>query len=290
MALSGRLVCAESGDMTTHRAVRTLHVTLIAAALVGGAWAVQVDDRAGAEAVEIGEAPGRAPADRGVTAGAASPATPASIAPAPRTEAGEDDALPAPAPTETHVPAPAPVAPTAPAPTAPAPTPSSSTPPPTAPPTTAAPAPTSTAPPTTGAPAPVSDLERATSALHASVPATWRSAVPHQLTIIDGPYSRASTNGLISISSTHARGSWDVLRMVVAHEFGHLIAFRYGTGEFLGAGPAGWPYSGPQPEEMWADCVATAFTGLTLSSHGLSPCPASTLDWTRAWLSNGPPG
>jgi hypothetical protein len=278
--------------MTTHRAVRTLHVALLATVLVGGAWAVQVD-RAGTEAVEIGGQPGRPPADRSVTAGAASLVTPASIAPAPRTEAGEDGALPASATTET-VPAPAPVAPTtAPAPSparSPAPSPPPSTAPSAAPPTTAAPAPTSTAPPTTAVPAPVSDLERATSALSASVPATWRSAVPHQLAIIDGLHSRASTNGLLSISRTHARGSWDVLRMVTAHEFGHLIAFRYGTGEFLGAAPEGWPYSGPQPEEMWADCVATAFTGLTLSSHGLSPCPTSTLSWTRAWLAAGPPG
>jgi hypothetical protein len=267
--------------MPTHRAVRSLHVALIAAVLTGGAWATQAEGRAGAERIEIGGQPDRAPAGRTVTAGAASPATPASIAPAPQAEPGQDDGLaalaPAPATTETDATAPAP-APALPAPST------------TAPPVTAAPTPTSTAPPATAAPAPVSDLERATSALEASVPAVWRAAVPHRLDVIEGPYSRASTNGLISISTTHAQGSWDVLRMVTAHEFGHLIAFRYGTGEFLGAAPEGWPYSGPHPEEMWADCVATAFTGLTLPSHGLSPCPSSTLDWTRAWLAAGPPG
>ena len=49
----------------------------------------------------------------------------------------------------------------------------------------------------------------------------------------------------------------------MAHEFGHHVAFGYGTQAELGAAPAGWPVSGNPPVERWADCVSQGFTGVS---------------------------
>jgi hypothetical protein len=117
----------------------------------------------------------------------------------------------------------------------------------------------------------------------------WRNAIPVRFGIIDGRTSWSRTGGAIEIGTYHADGSRSHLLTTVAHEFGHQVAFTYGTWEYLGAAPAGWPYAGPEAAEAWADCVALAFTGIVDPSHGLAPCPADSLQWTAAWLASGPP-
>lgn len=164
-----------------------------------------------------------------------------------------------------------------------------------APPTTVAPvvAPATTVPPPPPAPAPappvaapVSAADRVAEAFTTAVPASWRTALPVALSVIEGNTSWAHPDGRIEIARVHAEGSWSHLLSVTAHEFGHQVAFRYGSGAYDGAPPDGWP--GPDQgdgAEAWADCVAQAFTGIVDPSYDLAPCPQSTVDWTAAWLS-----
>lgn len=107
--------------------------------------------------------------------------------------------------------------------------------------------------------------------------------------MIDGTTSWAHSSGVISIARSHAGGDFDHLVDVVAHEFGHLIAFEHGTKEYAGAGPEGWSAPAERPEEAWADCVQRAFTGRESASHGLAPCEGEQLSWATHWLSAGPP-
>ncbi|MFL6204211.1 MAG: hypothetical protein ACJ739_02580 [Acidimicrobiales bacterium] len=172
---------------------------------------------------------------------------------------------------------------------------------PTVPTTTVPPAPKVTAraaAPATPAPAQApsppppsqSPLQRVQAAFSASIPRAWQAAIPVRFEIISGVTSWGHPNGLIQIGTYHADGPSARLRMVVAHEFGHLIAFRYGSGAYNGAAPKGWPAYGSNPAEAWADCVSQAFTGVVDPSHGLPPCSGSSLSWTRQWLAEGPPG
>src|SRR3546814_17246735 len=62
------------------------------------------------------------------------------------------------------------------------------------------------------------------------------------------------------LSQGHINAGPAIVRAVLAHEFGHLIAFRYGSQAFTGAAPQAWPSYSSRPEEAWADCVATANT------------------------------
>ena len=64
---------------------------------------------------------------------------------------------------------------------------------------------------------------------------------------------------------------------MLAHEFGHLIAFRYGSQAYVGAPPEGWPAPTHRPEEAWADCVQRAFTGRASASHDLATCDGERL-------------
>lgn len=153
--------------------------------------------------------------------------------------------------------------------------------PPPPPPTTVAPAP----PPPPPAPA-VSPLEHLRAVFGATVPAAWRAAIPVEIITIGGTTSWAEPSGVIKVSTYHQSHA---LATTLAHEFGHLIAFRYGSRAFNGAAPVGWPSYSGRPEEAWADCVAHAFTGIADPSHGLPACPAASLSWTRAWLAAGPP-
>lgn len=155
--------------------------------------------------------------------------------------------------------------------------------------TTAAPPP---APPTTVAPAPppppppaVSPLEHLRAVFASTVPAAWRAAIPVEIVTIGGTTSWAEPSGVIKVSTYHQSHA---VATTLAHEFGHLIAFRFGSQAFNGAAPVGWPSYSGRPEEAWADCVAHAFTGLAEPSHGLPACPAASLSWTRAWLAAGP--
>ncbi len=127
-------------------------------------------------------------------------------------------------------------------------------------------------------------VARVDAALDAVVPGAWRAAIPVQVSIISGSTSWSFPGGSMQIGRYHATGSWSHLLTVVAHEFGHQIAFADGTQAYLGAPPSGWPYAGSQPAEAWADCVSLAFTGISDPSHGLGDCPAATLAWTATWL------
>ena len=171
-------------------------------------------------------------------------------------------------------------------------------PPTTAPPTTASPAPTTASPPTpTGLsqllyaiPDPgTSDLvARSQAALDSSVTSPWLGAIPVGLSIIGGATSLSGTDGTIEVGSYHASGEWARLQEIMAHEFGHHVAFRYGTQAELGAAPAGWPLSGSPPVERWADCVSTSFTGNPLGSHGQTPCEGPSLDFTVGYMTTDP--
>src|SRR3546814_6361383 len=59
--------------------------------------------------------------------------------------------------------------------------------------------------------------------------------------------SWASSSGTIQVSQGHINAGPAIVRAVLAHEFSHLIAFRYGSQAFTGAAPQGWPsYSSRQ--------------------------------------------
>lgn len=162
------------------------------------------------------------------------------------------------------------------------------------PPTPAATVPATTTPPTTtpapsnGDPGTGDRLARVRAAFDRNVPGHWRDAITPRFEIIDGSTSWAHSDGTIQISKYHADADWTTVVATVTHEFGHLIAFEYGTGAYAGAPPAGWPYNGERPEEMWADCVTEAFTGIVAPSHGLPGCPADTRTWTANWLATNP--
>jgi hypothetical protein len=125
-------------------------------------------------------------------------------------------------------------------------------------------------------------------AFEASVPAAWRNAIAVHFQLIDGNTSWAAHDGTIQIGSAHYNGSESLLRATVAHEFGHLIAFRFGSQAFNGAAPEGWPAYSSSPEEAWADCVSRAFSGVNDPSHGLPACAGSSLSWTADWVAGGP--
>jgi hypothetical protein len=221
---------------------------------IGGITAVAVADRAPSDAaVEAQSAPGAIPT---------------------KAHLGTVPVAPT---TTTTVPAPPPPPPTT---TPPAPAP---------PPPPALPAP-SPAPAPAPAPAPpMSPEQRVLTAFEASVPGSWRAAITVRLEIIGGSTSWAYPDGRIQVGQAHANGSESRLRATLAHEFGHLIAFRFGSGAYNGAAPEGWPAYSNRPEEAWADCVSQAFTGIVDPSHGLPPCSGDSLSWTQQWLAQGPP-
>lgn len=208
------------------------------------------------------------------------PAAPAAAAVAPVPAPAAAAAAPAPAPPRAPAeapeqPAPAPVAPAAP-PARPAPAP--------------APAPRQDRPPAQEPAAPAqaqSDEERLGRAYTSAVPAAWRSAITAVFEVIPGSTSWASSTGRISIARDHT-ATPELLADVVGHEFGHLIAFRYGSQAYAGAPPAGWPAPAERPEEAWADCVQRVFLGRGNPSHGLSPCDGDQLRAAHDWIAQGP--
>jgi hypothetical protein len=252
------------------RSRRSLYVLLCCAALllVGSVTAAagrRADAMAGAPAGAAAASPLPSPADPVVVAAAPPGTTPAPVAsdpaaePLPSVAAAAQDRAPVPSLVE-----PAPVAPAPPAPALPAQEPAP------------VPAPTT------------SPLERVQAMFLGSVPAAWRDAVPVRFELVDGPYSWANHDGTIQVSVDHAGGQVEILQAAVAHEFGHLIAYQYGSQAFNGAAPAGWPAYSDRPEEAWADCVGQAFIGFSAPSHGLPACNAASLSWTLAWLAVGP--
>jgi hypothetical protein len=257
---------ARSRSWNLRRVLVAWNAVLAGAAIVAGAALV------GTASDATAAAPDRASSADTAVRGLAGTAQPASL---------EADAVAAPATTASTVAAPTPPPSPPPAPVAPAPA--------------AAPAPEPVpapvpAPAPASEPAPAEDLDwRVQRALFSGVPEAWRAAVPTRLEVIPGTTSWAHGSGTISVATSHASGDFDHLVDVVVHEFGHLIAFRYGTGDYAGAGPAGWPAPAVRPEEAWADCVQTAFTGRPSPSHGLAPCGGEQLSWTANWLALGPP-
>jgi hypothetical protein len=153
----------------------------------------------------------------------------------------------------------------------------------TTPPTTA-PAP----PSVVNTPAAAASPDYAMALLREVVPASWLAAVPARFEVIAGKTSWSSFGGLIQVGDWQLTSSVGRAKFTIAHEFGHQIAWKYGTDEYNGAGPAGFPYTGRIPEEMWADCVAQAFTGLSYPTSGLGACPGDSLAFTSAFLNAGP--
>lgn len=131
-------------------------------------------------------------------------------------------------------------------------------------------------------------LARGDAALASAVPAAWREAIPVTFTEIAGTTSLSYDDGTIELGTYHLTGTWEHLQDVTAHEFGHQIAYDYGTQAELGAAPEGWPISGSTPVERWADCVARSFSGIASGSHGMTPCDGESYTWTYDWLAPGP--
>ena len=65
------------------------------------------------------------------------------------------------------------------------------------------------------------------------------------------------------------------------HEFGHLVAYRMGSGAYVGAPPAGFPASG-NAAEVWGDCFAWAVTGFQYTAH----CTVGQRDWVANWVAS----
>ena len=131
-------------------------------------------------------------------------------------------------------------------------------------------------------------IARAQAAITAGVPQAWRDAVPVTFSQIGGSSSLSSKDGRIQMGSSHLAGDWKRLIAIATHEFGHHIAFRYGTQSQLGAPPEGWPTSGAIPVEHWADCVSRSFTAYPLASHHQGTCVDPELGWTALFLDAGP--
>ncbi len=169
------------------------------------------------------------------------------------------------------------------------------TPPAPPPPPITAPAPPPTTPPTTMAPvsivdepAPAADPADALALLQQVVPPRWLAAVPVRIVVIPGNTSWSSWGGLIELGDWHLTSSAARARNVLAHEWGHQVAWLYGTDSYNGAPPAGFPYQGRTPEEQWADCVAEALTGTSNPTGGLGPCPGDALAFTASFFGRAP--
>jgi len=131
---------------------------------------------------------------------------------------------------------------------------------------------------------------RANSALQSVVPAAWRNAIPgaRATRLISGKSSTSAYRNGIWVARFHAAQPTPLLRHTMAHEFGHHIAFYYGSQVIYGAAPRGFP-QGVTSVETWADCVAAALSGV--DKHGTNVrkhCSRTGLRWTKAWLKKGP--
>ncbi|MDP1821427.1 MAG: hypothetical protein Q8K58_16230 [Acidimicrobiales bacterium] len=193
------------------------------------------------------------------------------------------EVVPTTVPTTTVVPVPPPTAPapltTRPPEAAPAPTTPSSPRPPSA---------TPAAPPVPAA-SPGDPQSYAQALLHEMVPARWLAVVPARISVIGGSTSWSHDDGTMDMALGHLADP-DLARFTIAHEWAHLAAWKFGTNAYSGAPPAGFPYDGAMPEEMWADCIGIALSGVHQRSHGLPRCPGGALSFAGAWITAGPPG
>lgn len=131
-------------------------------------------------------------------------------------------------------------------------------------------------------PGPQTDSRLAAAYIEA-VPARWRNGLPVSgLTIIPGTRSQCCPNGEIQISEGHMASAHSLLVFTIAHEFGHHIESFYVGAMFSHEVPE-WP--GTFDREQWADCVATAFTGMT----GYGTCNDQTKRDIAAGFVNDPP-
>jgi hypothetical protein len=121
------------------------------------------------------------------------------------------------------------------------------------------------------------------------VPANWAGVVPAELSVIDGSTSLAvEAPAEIRIGRNHFV-SFDKLRFVLAHEWAHHVAFRFGDAAAgFGYGPVGFDAAGEHPAEKWANCVAEALTGSFVGTHGLSRCTPGQLAFVSDFLDAGP--
>lgn len=127
--------------------------------------------------------------------------------------------------------------------------------------------------------------DRANVAIIIHVPARLRQAIPERVVSTGGNTSYSSSDGTITVGAGQMDDTWDHARFIAVHEFGHQVAFKFGTLSYLGAPPAGFPYTGRHPEEVFADCFATALTGVVWPTYGIYPvCPAASVNWTRNWV------
>src|SRR5688572_14948801 len=93
--------------------------------------------------------------------------------------------------------------------------------------------PTSTASPVTtapvaAAPAGGATAEYAMALLGEVIPARWLAALPVHVNVIGGKTSWSSWGGLIEIGDWHLTSSVDRAKSVLAHEWGHQVAWHYG--------------------------------------------------------------
>lgn len=167
-------------------------------------------------------------------------------------------------------------------------------------------------PPTAGVPAPASasasrsapasvsrsgagagtgdDKAYAMALLREVVPAIWLEAVMVRVEVIPGRTSWSYQGGLIEIGAWQLNSSERRARNTLAHEWGHQAAWKYGTDDYNGAPPAGFPYSGRKGEEMWSDSVGEVLTGVVNPTGGLPPCSTQAQSFTHEFLDAGPGG
>lgn len=123
------------------------------------------------------------------------------------------------------------------------------------------------------------------------MPAVWRNRFPWvRFQMTDGN-TRTNASTYIWVNP-EVLDPPALLGYALAHEFGHKIAYRFGTGAYFGAPPAGWPESGGDDSEAWADCVASAFGhgGVSAPHYPGSHCSGDRLAFARSFLAAGPPG
>lgn len=129
---------------------------------------------------------------------------------------------------------------------------------------------------------------RAQAAFEVAVPGAWRDAVPARIRVVLGHTSWSTTDGDIKVGRRQL-DTWRHALYVLAHEWGHQAAFRYGTGAYLGAPPAGFPgRAGSNDAELWSECVAQALVGYRWDNP-YPQCPDASFTWTADYLAAGPP-